>query len=119
MQYLKTSLTGQAKAASDVMGFSSQAYYQAWDILCHMFGRPRLIVNAQMQTIYSHSPVRHDDSSSIVRFASTVTKTVNVMKQLGYKADLEAETSLGSATRKLSHQLEDQWLKHLQDLNEY
>ena len=41
------------------------------------------------------------------------------MKQLGYKADLEAETSLGSATRKFSHQLEDQWLKPLQDLQEY
>ena len=72
-----------------------------------------------MQKIYSHPLVRHDDSSSIVRFARTVTKTVNVMKQLGYKADLEAETSLGSANRKVSHQLEDHWLKQLHDLKDY
>ena len=33
MQYLKTSLTGQAKAATSGIGFSSQSYYHAWDIL--------------------------------------------------------------------------------------
>ena len=33
MQYLKTSLTGQAKAAISGLGFSSQSYYHAWDIL--------------------------------------------------------------------------------------
>ena len=31
MKYLKTTLTGQAKAAISVLGFSSQSYYQAWE----------------------------------------------------------------------------------------
>ena len=47
MQYLKTSLTGQAKAAILGMGFSSQSYYHAWDILCEKYGRSDFIVNAQ------------------------------------------------------------------------
>ena len=33
MQYLKISLTGQAKAAISGLASSSQAYYQAWDTL--------------------------------------------------------------------------------------
>ena len=33
MQYLETRLTGHAKSAISGMGFSSQSYYHAWDIL--------------------------------------------------------------------------------------
>ena len=39
MQYLKTNLTGQAKAAISGMGFCSQSYYHACDILCEKYGR--------------------------------------------------------------------------------
>ena len=40
LHYLKISLTGEAKAALSGLGFSFQAYYQAWEILCEKFGRP-------------------------------------------------------------------------------
>ena len=56
-KYLKISLTGQAKAAISGFGFSSQAYYQVWDILCKKFGRPRVIVESQLKKIYTNSPV--------------------------------------------------------------
>ena len=78
MQCLKISLTGQAKVAISGLGFSSQAYYQARDILCKKFGRPRVIVESQLKNIYTRPPLRHDDSSSNVRFSNVVTNTVNV-----------------------------------------
>ena len=115
MQYLKTSLTGQAKAAISGMGFSSQSYYHAWDILCEKYGRSDFIVNAQFKKIHTHPPVRHDDSTSIVRFANVVTNVVNTLTQLGYTSDLEAEAGLSSTTRKLSPQLREQWLQYMQD----
>ena len=115
MQYLKTSLTGQAKAAISGLGFSSQSYYQVLDVLCKTFGRPRVIVEAQLKKIYTHPLVRHDDSSSFVRFANVVTNTANVLTRLGFQPDLESEEVLSSATRKLSLQLKEQWLRHLQD----
>ena len=74
MQYLKISLTGQAKAAIYGLGFSSQAY-RAWDVLCKKFDRPRVIVEYQLKKIYTHPPVRQDDSSGIVRFANVVTNS--------------------------------------------
>ena len=115
MQYLKFSLTGQSKAAISGLGFSSQAYYQAWDILCKKFGEPKVIVESHFKKIYTHSPVRHDDSSSIVRFSSVVTNTVNDLTRLGYQPDVDSEGGLSSATKKLSPQLNKQWLRQLQD----
>ena len=114
-QYLKTSLTGQAKAAISGMGFSSQSYYHACDILCEKYGRSDVIVNAQFKKIHTHPPVRHGDSTSIVRFANVVINVVNTLTQLGYTSDLEAEAGLSSTTRKLSPELREQWLQYMQD----
>ena len=115
MQYLKTSLRGQAKAAISGMGFSSQSYYHAWDILCEKYGRSDFIVNAQFKKIHTHPPVRHDDSTIIVKFANVETNVVNTLTQLGYTSDLESEGGLSSTTRKLSPQLREQWLQYMQD----
>ena len=100
MQYLKTSLMGQAKAAISGMKFSSQSYYHAWDVLCEKYGRSDVIVNAQFKTIHTHPPIRHDDSTGIVKFANVVTNLVKTLTQLGYTSDLEAEAGLSSTTRK-------------------
>ena len=114
MHFLKISLTGQAKAAISGMGFSSQPYYRAWDILCEKYGRSDFIVSAQFKKIHTHPPVRYDDSTSTVKFANVVTNVVNTLTQLGYTSDLESEGGL-SSTRKLSPQLREQWLQYMQD----
>ena len=115
MQYLKTSLTGQAKAAISGMGFSSQSYYHAWNILSDKYGRSDVKVNAQFKKIHTHPPIWHDDSTSIGKFANVVTNVVNTLTQLGYTSDLEAEAGLISTTRKLSPQLREQWLQYMRD----
>ena len=115
MQYLKASLTGQAKAAIKVLGFSSQSNYYDWDIFFEKYGRSDVIVNAQFKKIHTHPPVRYDDSTSIVKFVSVVTNVVNTLTQLGYTSDLESEGGLSATTRKLSLQLREQWLQYMQD----
>ena len=60
-------------------------------------------------------PVRHGNSTSIVKFANVVTNVMNTLNQLGYTSDLESEGGLSSTTRKLSPQLREQWLRYLQD----
>ena len=77
MQYLKTSLTGQAKAAISGMDFSSQSYYNAWDVLCEKYGRSDVIVSAQFKKIHTHLPVRHDNSASIIKFANVIKNVLN------------------------------------------
>ena len=115
MKYLKISFTGHAKAAIYEMGLSKQVFYQTSDILCKKYGRPRVIVETQLKMIYIHPPVRHDNSSSNFRFSNAVTNTVNILTRLGFQHDLESEGVLSSATRKLSPELKEQWLRHLQD----
>ena len=73
------------------MGFSSQSYYHAWDILCEKYGRSDFIVTAQFKKTHTHPPVQHDDSTGIVKFANVVTNVVNTLAQLGYTSDLESE----------------------------
>ena len=90
---LKTSLTGQSKAAISGMRLSSQSYYHAWDLLCEKYGRSDVIVNAQFKKILTHPPIWHDDSTSIVMFAKMVTNVVKTLTQLGYTSDLEEEES--------------------------
>ena len=115
MQYLKTSLTVQAKAAISGMEFNSQSYYHAWDLLCEKYGRSDIKVNAQFKKIFTHPPILHDDSTSVVKFKNAVTNVVNTLTQLGYTSDLEAKAGLSSTTRKLSPQLREQWLQYMQD----
>ena len=97
------------------MGFSSQSYNNAWDILCEKHGKSDVIVNAQFKKIHTHPPVRPDSSASVVKFAYVVTNVVNTLNQLGYRSDLESEGGLSSTTRKLSPQLREQWLQYHQD----
>ena len=115
MQYLKTSLTGQAKTAISGMGTSSQSYYDAWDVLCEKYGRSDVIVNAQFMKIHTHPPVRHDDSASIVKFANVITNVVNTLNQLGYTSDLESEGGLNQQRENLLRKLREQWLQYLHD----
>ena len=56
LQYLKTSLTGQAKATVSGLDFSSQAYYQTCDILFKKFGRPRFTIESKLIKINFHPP---------------------------------------------------------------
>ena len=98
------------------MGFSSQSYYHAWDILCEKNGRSDVIVNAQFKKIHTHPPIRHVNSTSIFKFANVVTNVVNTLTQLGHTSDLETEAGLSSTTRKLSPQLREQCLQYMQDL---
>ena len=117
MLYLKTSLTGQAKAAIPGMGFSSQSYHYAWDTLCENYGRSDVIVNAhftKMHTYPPHPPIQHNNSTSIVKFAYVVTNVVDTLTQFGNTSDLEAG-GLNSTTRKLSPELSEHRLQYVHD----
>ena len=115
VQYMKTGLMGQVKAAISGMAFSSRSYYHAWDILCEKYGISDVLVNAQVKKKHTHPPIRHENSTSIIKFADVLTNVVNSLTQLGYTSDLETEAGLSSTTRKISQQLREQWLQYMKD----
>ena len=114
MQYLKTLVTGKAKAAIDGMGYSGQMYHVAWQTLEHDFGRPELVVNAQLRKIHAYSFIKPYDSSEIVKYSQVVSGCVNVLTQFGYEMDISSESVLNSAVRNLPNDLKNKWLTYLQ-----
>ena len=114
MQYLKTSVTGKANAAIEGMGYSGQVYHVAWQTLEHDFGRTELVVNAQLGKIHAYSFFNPHDSVEIVKFLQVVLGCVKVLTQFGYKMDIDSESVLSSAVRKLPNDLKNSWLTYLQ-----
>ena len=115
MHCLKTTVTGKARDAIAGLGFSGEMYQQAWANLELNFGRPAVIVNAQMKRIYSFPPIRHEDSAAIIKFSKVISNTVNVLTQFGYTNDLGAENVINVALRKFPQQLKERWLTYLHE----
>ena len=53
MNHLKTLVTGKAKEAIAGLGYTAEMYNVAWNVLVRNFGKPQMVVNAQLKRIYS------------------------------------------------------------------
>ena len=91
-------------------------YHMAWQTLEHNFGRPELVVNAQLRKIHAYSVIKPHDSLEIVKFSQVVSGCVNVLTQFGYEMDIGSESVLKSAVRKLPNDLKDKWLHICRDM---
>ena len=81
MSHLKTLLTGKARSAISGMGYSGQFYGAAWSILERKFGRPHVIIDAQLESLRKASQVKPHDSTGLISFSVIVSNFVNVLKE--------------------------------------
>ena len=81
MSHLKTLLTSKTRAAISGMGSSGQFYGAAWSILERKFGRPHVIIVAQLESLRKASQVKPHDSTSLISFSNIVSNFVNVLKE--------------------------------------
>ena len=102
MNHLKTMVTGKAKEAIAGLGYTAEMYNVAWNVLVRNFGKPQMVVNAQLKRIYSIPPMKPYDGTALIKFARIVSSCVNVLTHFNYVGDLNSEGVLGSATRKLT-----------------
>ena len=86
MSHMKTLLTGKAKSAISGMGYSGEFYGQAWELLGRTFGRPYLIVDAQLNILRKQQPIRMHDSTAIINCSITISNQVIVLKIYNYEA---------------------------------
>ena len=119
MNHLKTMVTGKAKEAIAGLGYTAEMYNVAWNVLVRNFGKPQMVVNAQLKRIYSFPPMKPYDGAALIKFARIVSSCVNVLTQFNYVGDLNSEGVLGSATRKLTLNMKTKWLTYVQQLNLY
>ena len=119
MNHLKTMVTGKAKEAIAGLGYTAEMYNVAWNVLVRNFGKPQMVVNAQLKRIYSFPPMKPYDGAALIKFARIVSSCVNVSTQFNYVGDLNSEGVLGSATRKLTLDMKTKWLTHVKQMNLY
>ena len=117
MNHLKTMVTGKAKEAIASLGYTAEMYNVAWNVLVRNFGKPQMVVNAQLKRIYSFPPMKPYDGAALIKFARIVSSCVNVLTQFNYVGDLNSEGVLGSATRKLTLDMKTKWLTYVKQMN--
>ena len=88
MNHLKTMVTGKAKAAIAGLGYTAEMYNMAWNVLVRNFGKPQMVVNAQLKRIYSFPPMKPYDGAALITFARIVSSCVDVLTQFNYVGDL-------------------------------
>ena len=119
MNHLKTMVTSKAKEAIAGLGYTAEMYNVAWNVLVRNFGKPQIVVNAQLKRIFSFPPMKPYDGAALIKFARIVSSCVNVLTQFNYVGDLNSEGVLGSATRKLTLDMKTKWLTYVKRMNLY
>ena len=74
MSHLKTLLI---KSVISGMGYSKQFYSAAWSILERKFGRPHVIIDAQLTSLRQANQVKPHYSVSLIQFSVAVSNFVN------------------------------------------
>ena len=106
-------LNGKTKAAIEGMGSSSQMYQVALQTLKHDFGRPELVVNAQLIKIHAYPFIKPHDSMEIVRYSKIVSGCVNVLSQYGNESGINSGSVMSSAVRKILRELQNKWMTYV------
>ena len=112
MNHLKTLVTGKAKELIAGLGYTEDMYDIAWNTLVAHFGRPQVVVNAQLRQIYTFPPVKAYDSVAWVKYSRIVSSCVQILTQMNYVGDLQSDGVLSSATRKLPLNMKTKWLMY-------
>ena len=94
MNHLKTLVTGKAKEVIAGLGYTGDMYDVAWNTLVAHFGRPQVVVNAQLRRVYTFPPIKPFDSVALVKFSRIVSSCVQVLLQMNYIADLQSPLAL-------------------------
>ena len=91
----------------------------AWNILVRIFGKPQMVVNAQLKRVYSFPQMKPYDGAALIKFARIMSSCLNVLTQFNYMRVLNSEGVLGSATRKLTLDMKTKWLTYVKQMNLY
>ena len=119
MNHLKRMVTGKAKEAIAGLGYTAEMYNVAWNVLVRNFGKPQMVVNAQLKRNDSFPPMKPYDGAALIKFGRIVSSCVNVLTQFNYVGDLNSDGVLGSASRKLTLDMKTKWLTYVKQMNLY
>ena len=118
MSHLKTLLTGKARSVISGMGYSGQFYGAAWSILERKFGRPHVIIDAQLEGLRKANQMKPHDSTGLISFSVIVSIFVDVLKEYKQIDDLQSSLTLYMAVDKLPEVLKEKWWFYVDNKDE-
>ena len=107
MTYLKTLVTGKAKAVIEGFAYCGDMYQEALKALERKYGQPQTVVSAHLEKL--GNAVKMHNSESLIAYANVISSLVGVFKSLGFDADLRSSTLLMQAVSKLPPNLKEAW----------
>ena len=112
LTYLKTLVTGKAKAAIVKFAYCGTMYQDALKTLERKFGQPQAVVSAHLDKLNSFSPLKMHTSENVIAFSATISAMVGVFRSLKYEHDLSSAALLGQAVQKLPPNMKEAWSMH-------
>ena len=111
-------MTGTARSAISGMGCSRQFYGAAWGILERKFGRPHVIIDAQLESLAKQ--VRRNRTTQQVWSVSQIlyANFVSVLKEYKQIGDLQSSSTLYMAVDKVPQVLKEKWWFYFDDKDE-
>ena len=109
MTYLKTLVTGKAKAVIEGFAYCGSMYQEALKALERKYGQPQTVVSAHLEKLSGWPNVKMHNSESLIAYANVISSLVGVFKSLGFDADLRSSTLLMQAVSKLPPNLKEAW----------
>ena len=94
LTYLKTLVTGKAKAAIAEFAYCGAMYKDALNTLECKFGQPQAVVTAYLDKLAKVPHVEMHNSDSIISYSATVSSLVGVFRSLHYNQDLSSASLL-------------------------
>ena len=70
-------------------------------------------MNAQLRKIHAYPFIKPHDSLEILRSSRIVSGCVNVLSQNGYESDINSESVISLAVRKLPRELQNKWMTYV------
>ena len=112
LTYLKTLVTGKAKAAIADFDYCGSMCRDALKKLERKLGQPQAVVTAHLDKFLSYPAVKMHNSDRIISFATVVSSLVGVFRSLSYDTDLCSSFLLNQAVQKLPPKLKESWSMH-------
>lgn len=109
MYYLKTQLTGEARALIENLPPSNESFQPAWDLLVRRYDNPRLLIKRHAESILYGPRVTEGSAASLKELINTNTRALDSLKSLGSQVKFSDVLLITATLNKLDSNTVARW----------
>ena len=112
LTYLKTLVTGKAKATSAAFAHCGTMYKDALKTIERTFRQSEEVVSAYLDKLSNLPPLIMHNSECVISCSATISALIGVFRSLHYYQDLSTALLLCQATENLPPNSKEVWSMH-------